>query len=271
MCDIFNIDTYNSVIVIMLLLAVVVFVALQWIEAPYGMAYRRGWGPTLNNRVGWVVMEAPAFIAMLVAVCIATSPSTIAVIIAALFLLHYFRRSFIFPCLMRGNSRMPILIALMGAVFNVVNVYLIAGWLFFVAPADYYAPVADFFSGNFAAAVTSPKPVAFIIGLVVFFSGMTINWKADYIVRHLRKPGETGHKIPYGGMFRYVSSASYFGEIVEWTGFAIMSWSIAGLVFVLWTCANLVPRSAKIHQRYLNEFGDTYKGLNRKRVFPYIY
>jgi 3-oxo-5-alpha-steroid 4-dehydrogenase 1 len=166
---------------------------------------------------------------------------------------------------------MPILIALMGAVFNVVNVYLIAGWLFFVAPVDYYAPVADFISGNFAAAVTSPKPVAFIIGLVVFFSGMAINWKADYIVRHLRKPGETGHKIPYGGMFRYVSSASYFGEIVEWTGFAIMSWSIAGLVFVLWTCANLVPRSAKIHQRYFNEFGDTYKGLNRKRVFPYIY
>jgi 3-oxo-5-alpha-steroid 4-dehydrogenase 1 len=271
MTGIFNPEVYQSVITCMIVLAVIVFIALQWIEAPYGMAYRKGWGPSLNNRVGWVLMEAPAFFAMAIAEVMADDQSEIAVFIAFLFLLHYFRRSFIFPCRMRGNSRMPLVIALMGAVFNIVNVYLIAGWLFYVAPAGYYSPVAEMFKGNFAILTQSPMPIAFIVGVVIFFCGMRINWQADNIVRHLRKPGETGHKIPYGGMFRYVSSASYFGEIVEWFGYAILSWSVAGWVFLLWTCANLVPRAGKIHQRYINEFGDTYRALNRRRVFPLIY
>jgi 3-oxo-5-alpha-steroid 4-dehydrogenase 1 len=271
MNEIYSIDTYQTVVCAMVVLAVIVFIALQWIEAPYGIAYRRGWGPTLNNRVGWVLMEAPAFLAMAAATVCAREPDVPALVIAALFLFHYFRRSFVFPCRMRGNSRMPIAIALMGALFNVVNVYLIAGWLFFVSPTDYYAPVADFFAGDFSVALHSPLPMAFIVGGVIFFVGMAINWQADGIVRRLRKPGETGHKIPYGGMFRYVSCASYFGEIVEWLGYAVLTWSPAGVVFLLWTCANLVPRSAKIHSRYISEFGESYSRLGRRRIFPFIY
>jgi 3-oxo-5-alpha-steroid 4-dehydrogenase 1 len=264
-------DTYWTVLWSMVALAVVVFVALQWIEAPYGVAYRKGWGPSLNNRIGWVVMEAPAFIAMVALIVMSPAVTLWPVAMAALFLIHYFRRSFIFPLLMRGNSRMPWLIALMGATFNTVNVYLIGGWLFYICPIDYYAPLTAFFSGDFTMALSSPLPIAFIVGVFVFFGGMLTNWQADYIVRHLRRPGETGHKIPRGGMFRYVTSASYFGEIVEWTGFALLTWSPAGLVFVLWTMANLVPRSAKLHARYLREFGDEYRALNRRRVFPGIY
>jgi 3-oxo-5-alpha-steroid 4-dehydrogenase 1 len=41
----------------------------------------------------------------------------------------------------------------------------------------------------------------------------------------LRKPGETGYKIPTGGLFDYITGANFFGEIVEWTGFAIASCS----------------------------------------------
>jgi 3-oxo-5-alpha-steroid 4-dehydrogenase 1 len=282
MNEIYSVGTYQAVIWSMIVLAAIVFVALQWIEAPYGIAYRKGWGPALNNRVGWVLMEAPAFLAMAAATACALAlptatcdgahkPDAPTLVIAALFLFHYFRRSFIFPCRMRGNSRMPIAIALMGALFNVVNVYLIAGWLFVVSPADYYAPITDFFTGNFSAAEQSPLPLAFIAGLVIFFSGMAINWQADGIVRRLRKPGETGHKIPYGGMFRYVSCASYFGEIVEWLGYAVLSWSPAGVVFLLWTCANLVPRAGKIHRRYISEFGESYSRLERRRIFPFLY
>ena len=267
----FSPEIYQTVLWSMVALAAVVFIALQWIEAPYGVAYRRGWGPSLNNRVGWVVMEAPAFVAMVALMALAPSLQLWPVAMSVLFLIHYFRRSFVFPLLMRGNSRMPWLIALMGATFNTVNVYLIGGWLFYVAPADYYEPLTMFFRGDFGVALTSPLPVALVVGVFVFFLGMLINWQADYIVRHLRKPGETGHKIPRGGMFRYVTSASYFGEIVEWTGFAILTWSMAGVVFVLWTMANLVPRSAKLHRRYLNEFGDEYRALHRHRVFPGIY
>ncbi len=36
----------------------------------------------------------------------------------------------------------------------------------------------------------------FVLGFVLFLAGMAINWQADSILRNLRKPGETGYKIP---------------------------------------------------------------------------
>ena len=52
-------DLYGVLVLAMLVLAPVVFVVLFYISAPYGRFTRAGWGPTLNNRVGWFVMEAP--------------------------------------------------------------------------------------------------------------------------------------------------------------------------------------------------------------------
>jgi 3-oxo-5-alpha-steroid 4-dehydrogenase 1 len=72
-------------------------------------------------------------------------------------------------------------------------------------------------------------------------------------------------------MFRYVSSANYFGEFMEWVGFAIASWSWAGVVFALWTFANLGPRSASLYKRYECEFGEEFTKLNRKRIIPFIW
>ena len=74
-----------------------------------------------------------------------------------------------------------------------------------------------------------------------------------------------------GGMFKYVSSANYFGEFMEWVGFAIASWSWAGVVFALWTFANLGPRSASLYKRYEREFGEEFTKLKRKRIIPFIY
>ena len=85
---------------------------------------------------------------------------------------------------------------------------------------------------------------------------MLLNWQSDYIIRHLRKPGDTRHYLPQKGMYRYVTSANYFGEIVEWAGWAILTCSLSGLVFLWWTIANLVPRANAIWYRYREEFGD---------------
>lgn len=101
------------------------------------------------------------------------------------------------------------------------------------------------------------------------FAGMLLNWQSDYIIRHLRKPGDTRHYLPQKGMYRYVTSANYFGEIVEWAGWAILTCSLSGLVFLWWTIANLVPRANAIWCRYREEFGDAVG--ERKRVFPFLY
>lgn len=106
-------------------------------------------------------------------------------------------------------------------------------------------------------------------GQSAFFAGMFMNWHSDYIIRHLRKPGDTRHYLPQKGMYRYVTSANYLGEIIEWAGWAILTCSLSGLVFFWWTMANLVPRANAIWHRYREEFGSEVGA--RKRVFPFIY
>lgn len=250
--------TYNTFLWVMAAVAVVVFVALQFFEAGYGYLFDRRYGPPVNNKVGWVLMESPVFVAM----CILWAMSdrqwaTVPLVLFSMFQLHYFQRSFIFPLLMRGKSKMPLGIVLMGMVFNTLNALMQGGWIFYLAPADYYA---DWFA----------KPYIYV-GVLLFFAGMFINMQSDYIIRHLRKEGDTRHYIPRGGAFRYVSSANYFGELLEWTGFAVASWSWAGVVFVLWTFANLAPRSASLYKRYAKEFGEEFTSLGRKRIIPFIY
>ena len=105
-----------------------------------------------------------------------------------------------------------------------------------------------------------------IVGSFLYLLGMAINWQSDGILINLRGPGETGYKIPHGGLFRYVTSPNYFGEMIEWLGFAIVSGSIAGFAFFFWTCANLIPRALNHHAWYQEQFDDYPK--ERHAVIP---
>ena len=105
---------------------------------------------------------------------------------------------------------------------------------------------------------------------MLFFIGMGINLHSDYVIRHLRKPGDTKHYLPGKGLYRYVTSANYLGELIEWIGFAILVASPAAWVFVWWTFANLVPRADAIYKHYREEFGNEAVG-KRKRIIPFIY
>ena len=253
-----ELSTYYTFLAVMAVVAVIVFIALHYVEAGYGMLFNRKFGLPVGNRIGWMLMEAPVFIAMTILwLCSDRTWQPAPLVLFLLFQSHYAQRSFIFPLLIRGNSKMPLGIVLMGAVFNTLNALMQGGWIFYLAPADMYT----------TAWLYSPQ---FIIGTVIFIAGMAINLHSDYIIRHLRKPGDTKHYIPKGGMFRYVSSANYFGELTEWIGFAIASWSWAGAVFVLWTFANLAPRSASLYRRYQKEFGVEFTSLHRKKMSPFI-
>ena len=165
---------------------------------------------------------------------------------------------FIFPLLLKGKSRMPLSIVAMGATFNTLNALMQGGWLFYISPAERY-PVEWLVS------------LQFICGTIIFIAGFFINLQSDNIIRGLRKPGDTKHYLPKGGMYNYVTSANYLGEIMEWIGFAILSWSAAGAVFALWTFANLVPRANTIYKKYKIEFKDEMEGKRLKRVIPFIY
>ena len=47
---------FHSLLIGWFLLAVVVFIALLLVAAPYGRHFRSGWGPTINNKLGEVTI-----------------------------------------------------------------------------------------------------------------------------------------------------------------------------------------------------------------------
>ena len=255
-----NQETFQIFLWVMSAVALVVFIALYFVKAGYGMFRTASWGISINNKLAWVLMEAPVFIVMFG--LWGKSGAGFAVPVYFFFLLfqlHYLQRAFIFPFLLKGKSRMPVAIMAMGIVFNLLNGMMQAGGLFYFAPEGLYADGWAYLL----------KPHA-LLGIILFFAGMFVNLHSDYVIRHLRRPGDTKHYLPGNGLYRYVTSANYFGELVEWTGFAILTASPAAWVFVWWTFANLVPRADAIHRRYREEFGDEAVG-KRKRIIPFLY
>jgi 3-oxo-5-alpha-steroid 4-dehydrogenase 1 len=255
----FSVSTFNIVLIVMTVMAVVVFVSLFFVDAGYGRFYAPKWGPAIDNRLGWMLMEAPVFVAMLLLWWLSDRREDgIRLVFLLLFELHYFHRAFVFPWLMRGRSKMPLSIIGTAVLFNTLNAYMQGGWLFYVSPVDYYS--ADWLTS-----------LPFLSGTALFLFGMGVNIHSDRIIRNLRKPGDTAHYLPRGGMFRWVTSANYFGELVEWTGFAILTWSVSGAVFALWTFANLAPRAARIYNGYRQEFPEQLDTRTTKRIIPFIF
>lgn len=239
--------------------ALLVFIALYYVKAGYGMFRTPSWGYSIDNRLAWVLMECPVFWVMLwLWMESGVYFSMPQFLLFLLFELHYLQRSFIFPLLMKGRSRMPLSIVLMGILFNILNGLMQAGGIFWFAP-DGYSEGVEW--------LIHPESLA---GLFLFIAGMFINLHSDHVIRCLRKPGDRKHYLPERGMYRYVTSANYLGELIEWTGFALLAATPAAWVFVWWTAANLIPRSHAIYKHYCQEFGCEAVG-NRKRILPFIY
>ena len=250
---------YDWVLLIMSIFGVMTFIALYFVEAGYGKFLNKKWGWAFNNKVAWFLMEVPTLIVMLTMV--ASSPrkdNFVSLVIAGFYVGHYVQRTLVFPFMLKGKGKMPFLIVFMGMFFNTVNAFLIASWIFYLSPENYYTVEWLF-------------DIRFLLGVIIFAVGMWINLTSDAYIRSLRKEGDNKHYFPKKGLYKYVTSANYFGEILEWAGFALLSWSIPGVFFVLWTMANLVPRAHSIHKKYREEFPEEFAKTNPKRVFPFVY
>lgn len=247
-------STYQLITYVWIGMAVLIFFLLLRVTAPYGRHTSSKWGPQIDNHFGWFFMEFPALLVMIYVLIRNFSTHSIAIeIMIGLYCLHYFNRSFIFPFRIHTKGKkMPVLIMSSGIFFNLCNTFLL-GYYFTNFAGNENSWLAD---------------IRFITGLVVFFVGAWINWKADNILIHLRKPGETGYKIPTGWLFNQVSCPNLFGELIEWAGFAILCWNLPALTFFIWTAANLIPRAISHHKWYHNQFADYPK--ERKAVVPYL-
>ncbi|HJK94920.1 MAG TPA: DUF1295 domain-containing protein [Polyangiaceae bacterium LLY-WYZ-15_(1-7)] len=247
---------YAAAVAFVLGFGAISFPALFFVTAPYGRHARKGWGPTMPARWGWVVMEAPSPIGFAVVYFLSDRAfETVPLILFALWQLHYVYRSFIFPFRMRGGGKgKPILTVSLAVLFNLANGPMNAFAITELAPHLASSWLAD------------PR---FALGVAVFFLGWGMNHHADATLRNLRKPGETGYKIPHGGMYRFVSCPNYLGEIVEWCGFALAAWTPAAAAFAFFTFANLAPRAVAHHRWYHEKFEDYPR--ERRAILPFVW
>ena len=248
-------ETHRVAVLAEFALGAVTLLALLFITAPYGRHARKGWGPTLPNRLGWIIMESPPVIAVLIIFFLGAhrfEPAPLVLLVMWQF--HYINRAYIFPFrLQDSGKRMPLAVCGLAIVFNLLNAMVNGGQISHVGayPASW---------------LWDPR---FIIGAVIYFTGFIANHRADMRLLSLRAPGETGYKIPRGGLHDYVSSPNYFGEILEWCGWAIATWSLAGAAFAFYTFANLAPRALQHHRWYKEKFSDYPK--SRRALIPFLF
>jgi 3-oxo-5-alpha-steroid 4-dehydrogenase 1 len=246
---------FNSLLVAWIGLGAVVFIALFFIAAPYGRHVRKGWGYAVGNRLGWVLMEAPAPVTFAVCFLLGVKTGITGIVLLILWEAHYLHRAFIYPFSLRGAARrMPLSVVGFGFLFNLMNGYLNGRYIYTL-------------SGGYGVHwLSDPR---FIVGVILFITGFVINRQADQVLKGLRRPGESGYKISYSRLFRRVSSPNYLGEITIWTGWAIATWSLPGLVFAFWTVANLLPRARANHAWYKANFPDY--PPERKALLPGVW
>lgn len=243
---------YRTVALVWTVVALAVVPYLLGRPAPYGRHARPGWGKLVEARWAWLLMEIPSPLGMVLFFAFGQG-GPVAGVFLSLWLIHYVYRALVFPFLLPAKARpMPITVLLSGAFFNLVNAYLNGAWLFFLAPPRTMAWLA------------SPR---FVLGGLLFFVGLAMHVLADRKLRRLRRSAE-GYAVPRGGLFRFVSCPNYFGEIVEWSGFALATRSPGALLFVLWTVANLVPRAVRHHRWYRETFPDY--PPSRRAVLPFL-
>ena len=166
---------------------------------------------------------------------------------------HYIHRTFIYPFTQSGRDKSyPLLLVCMAFIFNCFNGFVNGYGVFHLLIYDSLWLLSW----------------QFIAGSFIFISGFIINKTADEKLRKMRTKNPAEYVLPNGWLFNYISCPHYFGEIIEWGGWAVMTWSFPGLAFFIFTFANLFPRGVSSHKWYKKNFPEY--PLDRKAVIPFI-
>ncbi len=253
-------NIYRVMLIAEYTMALVVFAVLFKYVATYGRyassATRQRKTYFISNRVGWLLMELPAVFTILVVATYAALHgrlNTIGIVFISMWSIHYMYRTFIFPFLSANKTRaFTVSVVVSGFVFNIVNGF-INGWALFFTPL---------------LKTTSIRNVHVYIGIIVFFIGFTIHVISDKVLRDIKRIHKGNYGVPNTFLHKYIASPNYFGEIIQWFGFYLATYSPAALAFVFFTCSNLIPRAYKHRQWYRKNFPEY--PHNRKIIVPFF-
>jgi 3-oxo-5-alpha-steroid 4-dehydrogenase 1 len=256
-------DAYDIPLTIAFAIVLLTTLSAPFVPTPYGRFASTRFGIALDPRLGWFLMELPATIAFYVTYFQGPNRfEPFPLFVLFLWTCHYANRGFLMPALMRvpkGNKNsFGLMVVMIGWVVTSLHGYLNAAWV------TRYHPEPGF------AWFTDPR---FIAGALLYYGALALNLHADHVLRTLRtrdevERGERVYRIPMGGLFRWVTNASYLSELVFWSGFALLTWSPSGVYILAISAANLVPRAFSTHRWYRERFADYPK--ERRVLIPFL-
>ncbi len=230
------------------------FIVLMAGWDPVGRIGGRGFGMRVEIRLAWFIVELPALATFPLIYASSGNFHLVGNVVVVLWLAHYGHRTLVWPWLVPNKgTTVPFTMVAMALFFNGVTGGLI-GW--------FMGYVADYGESW----LSDPR---FVAGLAVMFAGAALNVWADYRLLRLRKASPGQRVLPRGGAFEYMACPNLAGEILEWFGFALLTWSFPGLAFAIWTVANLAPRAVWRRNQYRESFADFPKG--RAALIPKVW
>ncbi|PNS13973.1 hypothetical protein CAC42_6486 [Sphaceloma murrayae] len=256
------------------------FTAVQWITDFYPSG-KTSIDSALNipGKIGWAVMETPGLAIVLYSVL--TLPAELGIkelpwanyTMAALYVLHYIYRAWVYPLLQPTMSPIHLGTVLSAIAFNIFNGLSIGGFV-----GGHGAPSQAYWAGS---------AYRIEIGMVIWGWSLMGNIFHDDDLREIRRSAlriqkekaqkegkavegvEKVYMIPKNGLFHYILFPHYFCEWLEWAGF----WAIGGLhcvparTFLFNEIATMLPRALAGKRWYEQKFGKERVG-GRKAIIP---
>ncbi|KAF1770670.1 hypothetical protein GCK72_002491 [Caenorhabditis remanei] len=175
---------------------------------------------TFPANFAWAVQEAPAFFIPFYFYWTDQHLTEFGQFLTCLMMFHYAYRSFIYPFLLNSKNRTPAKIVLMAFAFCTWNGFIQGSW------NAYYQPEFDKIHPRFFV----------FFGVWLFVIGFIIHLISDLHLISLRRNNPAGsYGIPRGHLFEYISCPNYFGECLQWIGYAIAARSFPAIAFAFFT------------------------------------
>jgi len=229
--------------------ALVIGEATGWLRLPYGK-FRTGGG--INSRVGLALAYA-APVCVYVALWIAGRGALEVpyhLIVFAAFLFHFTRRIFEI-CVVNSYSRPTPLSALL----SIAVLYSAA------------AVVCGFFQ---VRTVAQPSELLIVLGGLTFVFGELLNGYHHWLLARIRASGAATYSLPRGGLFRWVASPHYLGEIFSFLGYAMMSDLLPVWGTALAVTAYLSARANSTREWYRRQMPRQIPS-GWRRLVPFVY
>ena len=116
---------YDSILFPWLVLAIISFIFLFKVNAPYGKFSNNGWGKLFNYKIGWFIQEIVSPITFsYFFITGAADKNIISWILFSIWVGHYINRSIIFPIRLSNAKSIPASVIVSAIFFNLINGFI---------------------------------------------------------------------------------------------------------------------------------------------------